>query len=278
MILIDHKPEYICYSKYRKMKKIHVYLLSFLVSGSLFFSSCSDDSTPGEGGSTTSKNCKITKSTDDDGETSTYTYDGDNLVKIETKDDFGTYTTIFVYENGKLKQVEEDMSTIFELVWSGDVVTRVNMKDYDDKELYGYIIYKRSGGKLNQVDVYEVNEAPESDSIVERYDITYNGSNVSKVEIQERGDAGLESTGSISVTGVDDKNNPYYMMPTLFTSDYDDVSVLNKNNITSASLITPFGPLPFSVAYEYNADGYPTKSTSSALGETTVSTHTYDCK
>ena len=42
--------------------------------------------------------------------------------------------------------------------------------------------------------------------------------------------------------------------------------------------VTPFGPLPFSVAYEYNEEGYPTKITSSALGETSVSTVEYKCE
>jgi len=258
------------------MKKLHLYALALLVSGSMFFTACNDDTDP-DGGDTTS--CKITTVTDSDGEVTTYTWDGDQLVKITIKDSTDTYITNFTYANGKLTRVEQDQNTTFEIIYTGDDVTRVNERDYLDNELYNYYTYTYSGGNLSRLDVYEVNEAPESDSLIEQYDLTFNGDNLSKVDMKELGDGGkLESLGSIQVTSTDDKMNPFYMMPTLFSDDYDDFSVLGKNNITAMSLVTPFGPLPFAISYEYNAEGYPVKVTTSALGETDESNATYDCK
>jgi hypothetical protein len=254
------------------MKKIHIYLLALLVFGSLFFSSCKEDSPE------VTKSCKIQTTVDEDGELTTYTFDGNDLVKIVIKDDFGTYVTDFIYEGGKLKQVEEDENVIYEIVRTGGEVSKVNIKDYIDQELYGYLNYTRTNGKVTKLDVYEVYDAPESDTLIEQYLITYSGSNVKMFEILELGDsAKLESTETVSITGLDDKKNPFHLFPTLFSSNYDDPTILNANNLTSATSITPYGNLPYTIAYEYNSDGYPIKATVSELGETTVSTFSYNC-
>jgi hypothetical protein len=259
----------------KHMKKIKIYFLAVLVSGSLVFSSCTDDSDPDPTAGTT---CKIMSSTDDDGETITYTYDGDNLVKIVEKDSFGSYTTDFIYEGGKLTSVEEDQNTTFEVIYNGSEVSRVNERDFTDKELYGYHIYTYSNGVVSKMEIFEVFDAPETDSLMEQYDFVYANGSLSKIDLQDRGDAGvMESSGSINITGVDDKINPFYLFPTMASSDYDDFSILMKNNITSATLVTPFGNLPFAISYEYNEHGYPVKSVSSVLGETSTTTITYNC-
>jgi YD repeat-containing protein len=259
-----------------KMKKTNLFLLLTLISGSIIFSSCNDDTDDDPG---VNNACKIMSSSDDDGETIAYTYDGDDLVKMVETDSFGSFTTNFLYEGGKLVKVEEGGSTIYEVIYNGSNISRVNIRDFTDNELYEYILYTFTNGVVSKMDLYEIDEDTQKDSITESYDITFNGDNLSKVDILELDDDGnLIASGSINVTGFDDKINPFYMFPTMASSDYDDFSFFSKNNITSASLVTPFGTLPFSMTYEYNAEGYPTKMVASALGETTTTTMTYDCK
>lgn len=259
------------------MKKLSLFAAAILVAGSLLFTACNDDGGVG-GGDSTAKTCKVSVVTDSDGETTTFTFDGNNLVKIVTKDGSDTYTTNFIYENGKLIRVEEDESTSYVLNYQGDDVNRVNITDYVDNELYGYILYNYANGKVSKIDVYESYEAPEKDTLVERYEITYNGNNIKQVDISELGDDGnLEQSGSAQLNSVDDKMNPFYKLPVMFSSDYDDISVLNQNNMTSVSLVTPFGPLPLTFSYEYNEHGYPTTIISTSLGESDTTTLTYNC-
>jgi hypothetical protein len=75
----------------------------------------------------------------------------------------------------------------------------------------------------------------------------------------------------------DDKINPIYSKDDALVEYFGNqyVSPNNVTGLTFTSTTSPSSNFTAAVTYEYRSDGRPTKSTTTVLGSSSVSTYTY---
>lgn len=262
------------------MKNVKQLILAGIVCSMLVFGACTDDTVdPGDGGGSTKKTCKITKTSDEDGDV-VYTYDGDNLVKVVEPDG---YTYDYIYVAGQLTEIKEDDGIdaySYKIVYTDGKVSRVDM--YTGTDLDGYYNVKwNADGTLNMVDEYS-KEDP-TDMLYSTLEYTYKNGRLEKIkEISDANDDGVlndmdDDVLFYNILVVDDKKNPFYGLPT-YLIDFTDMLSLTKNNINAATLESEGIAIPISVTYEYNENDYPSKSTVFAFGDSTTIDMTYMCE
>jgi hypothetical protein len=260
------------------MKNLKNLLLAGTVCSMLVFSACTDDTVdPTDGGGST-KTCKVTKTSDDDGDV-TYTYDGDNLVKVVESDG---YSYDYNYVNGELTEIVEDDGSdtyTYKITYKDGKVSRVD--EYFGTDLEGYYnVTWNADGTINMVDEYVALDP--TDMLFSSLTYTYEGGRITRIkEISDANDDGeLKDADDdvlfYNILVVDDKKNPFYGLPT-YLIDFTDMLALTKNNINAASLESEGVTIPIAVTYEYNDDNYPTTSTAFAFGDSTVVNMTYMC-
>lgn len=263
------------------MKNVKQLILTGTIGSMLVFSACTDDTVDPNtgGGSTTEKTCKLTKTSDEDGDV-VYTYDGDNLVKVVEPDG---YTYDYNYVSGQLTEiVESDGSDTYtyKIAYTDGKVSRVDM--YSGADLDGYYNVKwNADGTLQMVDEY-ITDDPK-DLLYSSLEYTYKNGRLEKIkEISDANDDGeLNETDDdvlfYNILVVDDKKNPFYGLPT-YLIDFTDVLSMTKNNVNAMTLESQGVAIPISVTYEYNENNYPVKSNVYAFGDSTVVNMTYMCE
>lgn len=247
----------------------------------LVFGACTDDTVDpnNNGGGSTTKTCKITKTSDEDGDV-LYTYDGDNLIKVVEPDG---YTYDYKYTGGQLTEIDEsdgDDTYTYKIVYTDGKVSRVDM--YMDADYISYYnVMWNADGTLKLVEEYEKNDP--TDMLYSSLDYTYKDGRISRItEISDANEDGVldkdeDDVLFYNILVVDDKKNPFYGLPT-YLIDFTDMLSLTKNNINAATLESEGVAIPISVTYEYNEDGYPTTSTAFAFGDSTVVNMSYMCE
>ncbi|MFT5723852.1 MAG: hypothetical protein ACI9JN_000969 [Bacteroidia bacterium] len=263
------------------MKNVKQLLLAGTVCSMLIFSACKDDTVDPAGAGST-KTCKITLATEDDGSTAAYTWDGDLIAKIVESDSDGSVTTYnYNYIAGKLSEIVEDGDgdiTTYKIVYDNDKVSRVDVSE--SGEVYEYYNVKlNTDGTLLMVDQF--NKEDMTDVIYASYEYTYADGRLQKLkqtyDSDEDGDLDVDDEFlNYKIKAVDDKINPFYGIPSYFM-DFADILSLTKNNMNAATIGDDDLELPFTGVYEYDANNYPTKATMSGFDETTIIDFTYMC-
>ena len=257
------------------------------IASLMFFQACTDDvvdpNNNGNGGNNnggTNKTCKITKAVADDGTEETYTWDGDQLVKLVEVDSAGTIEYNFNYTGGQLTEIVEGTNTSYKMSYTGNKITSVEYSEGGALMTVSKINYNNEG-KFNTIEDYEIDGGQEV--LAQRYTYMYTDSKLKKINIltdlDGNGDLNEDDDllTTMEVAALDSKKSPFYNLPTVWM-DFADFRALFENNV-NAMIITIFGiPVPFSSTYEYNEHNYPTKANFVANGETTVMDITYSCE
>ena len=262
------------------MKNVKQLILAGTVCSMLVFSACTDDTVdPAGGGSTTTKTCKVTKTTDSDGDAVTYTYDGDNLVKVVESDG---YSYDYNYVNGELTEIVEDLGIVktnYKITYTDGKVSKVSL--YYGADLDGYFdVTWNADGTLNIVEEYVVDDPDEQ--LYRSLAYSYADGRISTIkEITDANEDGelTEADDDVinyNILVVDNKKNPFYGLPT-YLIDFTDMLALTKNNMNAASLESEGITIPVSVTYEYDENDYPSRAVAFAFGDSTVTDMTYMC-
>jgi hypothetical protein len=250
-------------------------LALFVLSSAFLITACKDDTIdpiPGGGNAVT---CQLLETKTDDGSTSTYTWDGDKLVKLTEKDSFGTWNVTFIYANDMLSEIV-DGDVVSKITNSNGNVSKIEV--FDNGDLWEVYDITYANGKLDAVNHFDVDMG--TNILYETYKFTWTGDNVTKIvnNYDDDGDGTLDTEVTTSLTSFDDKINPYYGMPIVWL-DLDNLFSFSKNNMTSGTYGTDQGVIALTNSIEYNEHKYPTKVDSDLtfFGKT-VTTFTYDCK
>ncbi|MBO6517859.1 MAG: hypothetical protein JJ975_15040 [Bacteroidia bacterium] len=256
-----------------------------ITSAAVLLTACSDEpANPGtgngngNGGGNNTKTCKITETKDSDNATAKYTYDGDNLVRVEENDGGEIRTYDFVYSGGKLTQINE-VDTAYKLTYTNDQVTKVEViKGTEPFE--NYVLSYNADGTLNEVDDFLIDGQDEE--LFGRYSYTYTSGELSAIlnRIDANEDGVLTDTGDfdidIQILATDGKKNPYFGLP-VYLTDFANFLALSKSNV-NAFTVNVFGqPIPGSITYTYNEHDYPLESRI-VSGDTVTMDFTYTCE
>ena len=280
------------------MKKIKLLLILFMGIALSVATSCNkdddnNDDNGGGGGNPTTKTCYINKQSFED----------------------GSYDKITYYSDHKAKTYEEYDSTgaldsRAEISYNSDgTLAELHQFDDADKEVMK-LVYSYSGGKISEIEmfldmgnglksfgVYEYTFSGEHVTKVEmkmdilgtgtpivasKTEFTYTGDNPTKVVEYEFDAAtmGLKKTGEVEYV-YDDKKNPFFNIGINFV--FPDVQFFAKNNYTKMTVKDDAGAVDqdesANITYEYNENGYPTKSTATNFSgsDSEVTVMEYDC-
>jgi len=235
--------------------------------------SCSDESTtPIDGGGSSKAACKLL-SVESDGETSSFTWDGDRVTKLTESDSFDTYEILFNYIDGKLDEIIDE-DEVYKMIYTNEKVSSIELRYLGEVESLYELTW--SGDKLTEVKHYDMQDMK---TLYETYVYTWSGDNVSKMvnDYDDDGDGTLESNLTIDVSSYDDKNNPYFGLPLMYL-DFENPLSYSKNNGLKATSTYDGIPLNFTQSIQYNSDDYPAKiETTITLFGTTTSTFSYSC-
>lgn len=255
------------------MKNIK-YLFMFLSLTALTtFNSCKEDNptpTPQTG-----QNCVLKTTTDQDGDKVNYTFDGGKLVQVEEKYQSGSTIYNYVYTSGKLTEITSGTES-YKITYTGSVVSRVDV--YDGADLYEYYKVSFDGsGKLKKVEGYYLDDTDEV--LFESYTYTYSGDNVATIvnTIDTDDDGSLDTDITTTISGYDDKVNPYYGLP-VYLTEFDNPMHLSKNNPTGGKINVLTDETIFTISYTYNANKLPVSMTSKMGSSSFTQENTYDCK
>ncbi len=221
-----------------------------------------------------------------------YTYDAQNRFVGESTNDpinSETYNRSLTRDNnGRVTKITDAEvsstpgSTVIDFVYLGATDTKLRN---------GKTFFIQSGVTINDSSAYEYNGAQVTRTnhywsvatdiyFIEYYVYTYDArGNMTKVEFYQTDTPGLLNfTLQYSVTFTyDDKINPIYSKDDALV-EYFGNQYVSPNNITGLTFTSPVSPssnFTAAIAYEYRADGRPTKSTTTVLGSSSVSTYTY---
>lgn len=245
---------------------------------------CNDDTTdPTPGGGTTKKTCKLLKTTDADGSSVSMTYDGDKLVKVVEVDGDDTYTCDITWDGDKVMRIDEDDAGdtyTYNVTYTVNNPSKVENVYMGEVDMY-YNITWNADNRLAKVEGFYPGDP--SDMLAERYTYSYVDGKLTEVtsEVDGNDNGALGDMEDYSTTAKilmrDDKINPLYGLP-LYLTDFEDVLSLTKNNVLTATYQFLGNDIPVTASYEYNENDYPTKATTSALGETVITTMEYACE
>lgn len=232
----------------------------------LFFAACETESVDG-GDTTTMK--KLKTMTFSNGQTVSFTWDGELLTNIryDVVEAGSPYSFNFTFTYGDLKPIrmvcdDEEEGFSCDYVWENGLLIKQVMNEDDETTIVNYIY---DGGKISKVVVEgEVN-----------YFFSWTGDNVSDIQIKG---IGYDYVDSWSLT-YDSHTNPIYV-PTfgvdMIGSDWFDVFLMpwSVNNITSIRNVWNEdgyeGEETTTYTYTYDSDGYPLTLTSNGSGDDVV--------
>jgi len=266
------------------MKKLLLYPVIFLV----LISSCKKDDAPA------SKNLldKVVTKVGADSTVTTYSYDAQNrFVRESTNDPVNNETSsvnLIRDNNGRVTKLidevigssSESTTTDFFYLSPSDARLRNGKTIYTDLGviLKDSIAYEYSGNQVTRTNhYYSENNGPYV--MYDYYAYTYDSrNNVSSVKYYVLGSGGtnFELYATITYT-YDDKINPIYSKDDALM-EYIGNQYVSPNNVTSLTYTDPSSPadnFTANVTYEYRSDGRPIKSTTTALGSSSVSTYSY---
>lgn len=248
-----------------------------MILGVFAFQGCKDDTTdPIGGGGNATKTCQLIGSSSDDGSTTEVVWVNNQVTKIIEKDSFDTGEMVFTYDGSKLLSVV-DGTDIYTMGYTGDKITSVTLSEDGDDDTK-YEVEYNTAGKISKVSVsyYDADEWV----LYETYEYTWTGENVTKsVNKYDDDDNGsLESEATYTLSMFDDKHNPYYGLPIIWLN-LDSPLNFGKNNPGKMSGTLGGFPIEITQTMEYNADGYPSKVTTTVpFFGTSVTNLTYNCQ
>lgn len=279
------------------MKNLKLLLILFMGIALSVATSCNKDDDNGDdnggGDNPTPKTCYIKKQTYDDGSYEVMTYNADHKVKShEEYDSTGTL---------------EDR---VEFTYNSDgTLAKFQQFDDADKEVMK-MEYSYSGGNISEAELFmDMGNGLKSFAV---YEYTFTGDHVTKVEMKmdilgtgnpivaqkmefaytgdnpttateytfDAASMGLKKSGETDYV-YDDKKNPLHNIGINFI--FPEAEFFAVNNYTKVTIKDDAGAVDqdesANITYEYNENGYPTKSTTTNFSgnNTEVATIEYDC-
>jgi hypothetical protein len=222
-----------------------------------------------------------------------YTYDAQNRFVGESANDpinNETFTRSLSRDNnGRVSKITDaEVSS----TPSSTATDFVYLSATETKLRNGKTFFIQSGVTINDSSAYEYNGAQVTRTnhywstttvpytLIEYYVYTYDArGNVASVKFYQTdtpGSPDFELLYTVTFT-YDDKINPIYSKDDALVEYFGNqyVSPNNITGLTFTSTTTPSSNFTAAVAYEYRSDGRPTKSTTTVLGSSSVSTYTY---
>lgn len=242
------------------MKKLN-YLIIVLLGSAVIFSSCKKDEEEEEAPAVIK--CYLKSGTDSEG-SYTITYNSSNQATKHTNTTKNENTSI-TWNAGKVSEVVMDSAGNNQMKmtigYTGSQIQKIKIYQYSGSS-WSYVanmhfVYN-TDGKIIEKKTTDTTDA----TTYEKEVYTYTGNNITT--IVETDGSGSSTTTTLT---YDDKKNPMYGMGLeMFESDF-----ISVNNV----LTEVEGGNTTTYTYEYNSNGYPTKSTGSNGDNETM---TYDCK
>jgi hypothetical protein len=215
-----------------------------------------------------------------------YTLENQKITKVNTKSvysggSFEDNTTITYDSKGNITETNSSDGTRTVFTYTNNQVTKV--EDFDGTTLSDRTDYEYSNGQIVKAQYYD--ETNPGTFVKDDYDVFEYANTTSKNPIKIKSFSKTGTTPSYTVEyQYDDKKNPYSASAAILNllSLYAEAS---ENNITKATFTSASSPnvQTNTYTYEYNTEGYPTKSTRVATNtgqpstSTSTTTYTYNC-
>jgi hypothetical protein len=222
-----------------------------------------------------------------DSETTTinYTVDNQKVTKVNSSTVYSGVTyqdnaTITYDSKGNITETTNDDGTKTVYTYTDGQITKT--EDFDGTTLSDRTDYEYSNGQLIKAQYYS--ESSPGTFVKSDYDIFEYASTSSKNPTKIKSFSKTGTTPDYTVVyEYDDKKNPYSASGTFLNvlALYGEASA---NNITKATFTNASNPTiqTNNFVYEYNTEGYPTKSTitkttTGQSARTSTATYTYNC-
>lgn len=187
-----------------------------------------------------------------------FTWDGDNLVKIESS--WNGEVIKLSYSGNKLSRMEstDDLGTsVSTFTWDGNKIEKEVLDRYDDNhhDIISFY-YTYNGGKVSQIKVL-FDDDPEP----EFFNFIWNGNNVTSINISSDGD---ETFPYYSFTSFDNKKNPLHLQFGFGSWQYmETMGLLLQHFFWSENNATGIDGMEANLTYTntYDSDGYPLTAT-----------------
>jgi YD repeat-containing protein len=214
--------------------------------------------------------------------TFTFTYDGAKVTKITRTEVSGansdqSVATLTYDSKGNVSEINDSDGTRTVYTYTNDQVTKE--EDFEGTVLIDRNDYEYSNGQLVKSQSYRETSTPGT-LVKDYYEVLEYASTSSKNPIREKS---FSATGSspyrTAEITYDDKKHYFYGIPAALLK----LTILDgrgsENNVTKETYSATENS---TYTYEYNTDGYPTKSTeintyNNQIDSQATSTYTYNC-